>query len=271
MESIDKYLPEHPILKPLIASIIFWRRSATNERTEIFLPNNVCGTGITLSGNLLVKYDGVFIEMPVFGTRNTLDAVSEIKTTGDFFNISIRLVIPKGLCLFTRLSMDEVYKDQYFSMEAIFGNNAVIEITEKMQAASDDKSRQRILESFLVDNIVNQLPEKFSSIIQCVHNSKGLVSINYLAKQFSLSERTINRYFNQYVGINPNHYINLIRFRSVIKLFDQGKIDFHKSPLDLGYYDQSHFIKHFKSFSHLTPSQFFQLKQQQGLSDFYNI
>ena len=41
--------------------------------------------------------------------------------------------------------------------------------------------------------------------------------------------------------------------------------------IDTGYYDQSHFIKHFKAFSTQTPSQFFENNSSEKVSDFYNL
>lgn len=51
MESIISYKSSNPLLIDKISSIVFWRRSVNYTESMIFLPNNICGFGFTLSGN----------------------------------------------------------------------------------------------------------------------------------------------------------------------------------------------------------------------------
>jgi AraC-like DNA-binding protein len=208
--------------------------------------------------------------MPNFGTRNTLEKTSEIKTSGDFFNISIRLVLPNTISIFTKVAINEIYENNYFSLENIFGGQETSLIFEKLLEQETDEERQHILENFLVQKLINNTNILFSEIINFIHQSKGNISVSDLSKRFIISERTINRYFNKYVGINPINYINLIRFRSMISLSNSNNYSIIENALDVGYYDQSHLIKHFKEFSSVTPKQFFDLENNSSLSDFYN-
>lgn len=96
MESIVSYKPSNPLLIDKVSSIVFWRRSADFNNSTILLPNNICGFGFTLSGDLFVKNNSDFQIMPSFGARNTIiKKPSEIKTSGDFLNtgVSPKIVI----------------------------------------------------------------------------------------------------------------------------------------------------------------------------------
>ena len=55
MESIVSYNVSNPLLIDKISSIVFWRRSANYTKSTVFLPNNICGFGFTVFGDLLVK------------------------------------------------------------------------------------------------------------------------------------------------------------------------------------------------------------------------
>lgn len=271
METVKKHKPSHPLLIEKIESIIFWRRPKELTTTELFLPNNVCGLGFTLSGELQVKYNDDFVTMPHFGTRNTLTKPSEIKTSGDFFNVSIRLNLPNTISIFTNVPINEIYQNNYFSLAEIFGDFQTSIITEKLLEQETDEKIQGILEDFLVQKLINNTNLQFKEIINFIHFTKGNISVFDLSKRFEISERTINRHFNKFVGINPINYINLIRFRSMISLSNSNNFSLIENALDVGYYDQSHFIKHFKEFSTITPKQFFDLENNSSLSDFYNI
>lgn len=271
MESIVSYKVSNPLLIDKISSIVFWRRSADCTESTIFLPNNSCGFGFTLSGDLLVKSKTDFHVMPAFGTRNTLIKPSEIKTSGDFLNISVRLTIPNGLSLFTKIPMNIVYEEDSISLKDIFSNQEINDLVDSLLASPNDEEKIRVLELFLVSKIIACQPPLFVALINKIHASKGQCNVAQLASFFSISERTIHRLFNKLVGVNPKNYINLIRFRTVLQLASKPNTDLLSNAFDVGYYDQSHFIKNFKAFSTLTPLQFFDKKSFDKVSDFYNL
>jgi len=270
MESIISYKSSNPLLIDKISSIVFWRRSANYNESMIFLPNNICGFGFTLSGNLLVKNETDFQVMPKFGTRNTLTKPSEIKTSGDFLNISVRLTIPNGLSLFTKTPMNVVYEEDAISLTELFSNQEINDLVDLLLQTDSDEEKIKVLELFLVSRLTVCHPPIFVAIITKIHDVKGYCNVTQLASLFSISERTIHRLFNKFVGVNPLNYIHLIRFRTVLNNSSNPNTDLLSNWLDVGYYDQSHFIKSFKTFSTQTPSQFFGKKSFDKVSDFYN-
>ena len=271
MESIISYNVSNPLLIDKISSIVFWRRSANYTGSTVFLPNNICGFGFTLSGDLLVKNKTEFQIMPKYGTRNTLMKPSEVKTSGDFLNISVRLTIPNGLSLFTKTPMHVVYEDVAASLHDIFTNQEINDLVDSLIEATNDNEKIKVLELFLVSKLIVCYPNLYVSIISKIHATKGQCNVTQMAAFFSVSERTIHRLFNKFVGVNPINYINLIKFRTFLQISSKPNNYLLNAAIDAGYYDQSHFIKHFKAFSTQTPSQFFEKNSSEKVSDFYNI
>ncbi|MFO0357585.1 MAG: helix-turn-helix domain-containing protein [Sphingobacteriaceae bacterium] len=271
MESIASYKVSHPLLIDKISSIVFWRRSAKYNQSIIFLPNNICGFGLTLSGDLLVKRELDFQKMPAFGTRNTLKKPSAIKTSGEFFNISVRLKIPNGLSLFTKIPMNIIYDEDAVSLNDIFSSQEINDLVGSLLETPNDEEKIKVLELFLVSKLIDCHPPLFLALIAKIHEAKGQSNVRQLASYFSVSERTIHRLFKKLIGVNPNNYINLIRFRTVLKFSSEANTNFLGNALDVGYYDQAHFIKHFKAFSTFTPAQFSNLNYFNKVSDFYNL
>ena len=255
----------------MIASIVIWRRSAHNNSVTSFLPNNICGIGFTLSGDLYVKKESSFQKMPLWGTRNVLQNSSDAKTEGDFLNVSVRFHIPYGLGLFTDIPANLIYKEDAFSLEHIFNNEELEIITEALFTAISDSEMVSVLESFILDKILYTLPPQLIPIVNYIHYSKGLTNVSYLASKFYVSERTMNRYFNKYIGISPISYINLIRFRSAMEPANGALLKKFDKAFDLGYYDESHLIKSFRAFTKSTPKKVFSSLQDGILSDFYNF
>lgn len=88
-------------------------------------------------------------------------------------------------------------------------------------------------------------------------------SVERLHQQYKISERQFLRVFSRAVGVSPYRYYQTLRFQRGLKLLQEGYNE-TKAGLayDLGYADQSHFIREFKAFSGLTPSQFVKTRQQ---------
>jgi AraC-like DNA-binding protein len=71
-----------------------------------------------------------------------------------------------------------------------------------------------------------------------------------------LSSRQLRRLFNFYIGDSPKTFSQIIRFQQLLKAKPSTQLlKSQKLFFDAGYYDQSHFIKAFKTFYGTTPSK----------------
>jgi AraC-like DNA-binding protein len=88
--------------------------------------------------------------------------------------------------------------------------------------------------------------------------------------KFSLSERSLQRIFREEVGLSPKKIADIVKFENCISLFRSGK-SLTDICYEAGYYDQPHFIKTFKQFTGLTPSQYSTLECSMPVCRFYTI
>ncbi len=83
------------------------------------------------------------------------------------------------------------------------------------------------------------------------------ISLNNLSNEIGYSKRWIQKEYKDKYGIKFNEMQKNMRFLKVLnKLKDNREINFSLIALECGYYDQSHFIRDFKSIIGLTPSEF---------------
>jgi AraC-like DNA-binding protein len=167
--------------------------------------------------------------------------------------------------------MNVVFEDHAMSLNDIFSKQEIDDLVDWLFHAKTDLDKIQILELFLVSKLTVCQPPLFTALIAKIHDVKGCCSIAQLASLYSTSERTIHRLFNKFVGVNPLSYIHLIRFRTLLNSSSIPNSDLMNNWVDLGYYDQSHFTKHFKAFSTKTPAQFFGKNPSEKVSDFYNL
>jgi len=98
--------------------------------------------------------------------------------------------------------------------------------------------------------------QKIQQAIQIIQDYKGLIAVNELAKRLNITERTLRRKFNHYVGISPKKFAKITQFQTSLDQICTG--DFSKLTdvvYDNGYADQSHFIRNIKKFTGKKPLQ----------------
>lgn len=104
-------------------------------------------------------------------------------------------------------------------------------------------------------------PLEVEEIVRTLHDASSAPTLlPSLYQNVDLSERTLERYFNLYIGTSPKKYVRLVQFRRTLHdLWAQQPSSLTDIAVKHGYYDQSHFIKSFKQYTGVTPSQFHQL------------
>ncbi|MCP4320378.1 MAG: helix-turn-helix domain-containing protein [Alteromonadales bacterium] len=83
-----------------------------------------------------------------------------------------------------------------------------------------------------------------------------LVSIQALAKQANLTERTMQRRFLKATGYNPNHYLQRLRIQKACDLLESSQNSFEWIASQVGYGDTSACRKVFIKTMGLTPKEF---------------
>ena len=137
----------------------------------------------------------------------------------------------------------------------------------------DDISKIKIIESFLLRHIrIKSLHHSYfiKSCINEIRYTTGM-SLPYKSlEKFSLSERSLQRIFKEGVGLSPKQFAEIVKFENCISLLQSGK-SLTDICYEAGYYDQPHFIRAFKHFTGITPSQFSTLDCNMPVCRFYTI
>ncbi|MFC4858224.1 AraC family transcriptional regulator [Actinophytocola glycyrrhizae] len=84
--------------------------------------------------------------------------------------------------------------------------------------------------------------------VAAIADQPGVTRVETLAEQLDTSVRGLQRLFAEYVGIGPKWVIRRYRLHEVTeRMAAGGEIDWAALAADLGYADQGHFIRDFKS------------------------
>ncbi len=143
------------------------------------------------------------------------------------------------------------------------------QLSNSIAEAPDFQSIAKLLNTFFLHKIINIGNENIflQQAVKQVFQSNGTVSVDRLNNGINASRRYLEKIFNAQVGFSPKQYARIIRIKKAsMMLLDpkySGQINTIAASLD--YYDQSHFLKDFKSVVHQSPTLF--MRQQLNFSD----
>lgn len=183
----------------------------------------------------------------------------DLKITDRLSLFSI-LFQPHALALFFDIPASEFF-NRTVPLRSILKDETQ-ELEEKLAAAHSFSERIKLTEQFFAGRLhkSNKKYElaRIESSIRLINQSRGIVSVDFLASEACLSRKQFERTFSSYVGISPKQFLKIIRFQNAVHEKSKNKkLNLTELTYKCGYYDQSHMSNDFFKISGMTPSSYF--------------
>jgi AraC-like DNA-binding protein len=233
---------------------------------ERIAPSGVLELGINLHENELRIYDPADPER----CKRFSGAVVSGTHTGPFVIDPRKLVSvigvrfkPGGAFPFLGTSASEL-ADAHVDLEALWGT-AAIELRERLCVAKTPAERFNLLEKALVAHLFRPLERHYAVrfALDTLGRADSGLAIRDVARNAGLSQRRFIQLFTREVGMSPKLFCRVRRFRQALETVRNTAVpDWARVAVDCGYYDQSHLIHDFQSFSNLSPAEY--VRQRSG-------
>tara|TARA_B100000287_G_scaffold258028_3_gene242564 strand:- start:172 stop:1005 length:834 start_codon:yes stop_codon:yes gene_type:complete len=103
------------------------------------------------------------------------------------------------------------------------------------------------------------------SAVSAICQHKGNIQIQELEELTGYTSRTLQRNFQSDMGMSPKTFSRIIRCQSAVYDINQSKdVAFSDLACDLGFSDQSHFLREFKKLVSATPLDYLQRVHQES-------
>jgi AraC-like DNA-binding protein len=180
---------------------------------------------------------------------------ADLVQTGSVDMISV-IFRPHGARAFFALPMNECY-DAAISAEDM-NDTGLAELQDRLFYAPDNAASTRLIEAFLLKRLrVAKVWnfERLSAVLSAIDG--GQSNRTALASTACLSNRQFQRVFAEYVGANPKNFLRIVRFqRALHTLQTHPETSLAELAFTGGFYDSSHLIKEFRTFSGYTPAEY---------------
>jgi AraC-like DNA-binding protein len=264
-----KYQPSS-VLAPFVECYFIWDSEGPMEEAMVIEspPNSFCSIVFNYGDPYFLqnkKYDRLAVPMQFVAGLSIynykLFLQGQIGIAGIVFK-------PSALATIFGLPMYE-YTEERIDLYRIFKKQAIDEYVLKIQSATDEAQRVRLLEEFIMKQYHLQKPEPdyIDQAANFIVEHNGMLQVTDLLKDSFMSRRTFERRFFQKVGLSPKYYARIRRIGYLCNLIaGKKKVDWPKIFYECEFYDQAHFIKDFEEFIGRTPQQY--LKENTELANY---
>lgn len=170
---------------------------------------------------------------------------------GRIFGVKFR---PGAFYPFVQTAMT-AFTDRHIPLAQVFGADGVA-LEGDILALEADAALVAHMDAFLRSRLPQPDPMviTINTLIATIIADRSIVKVDDLCVHLAYSKRTIQRLFQQYVGVSPKWVIQRYRLYEAAELLEtDSEIDSAHIAANLGYCDQAHFIKDFKLIVGKTP------------------
>ncbi|BAV04753.1 transcriptional regulator, AraC family [Filimonas lacunae] len=246
-------------LQPYVKCYYVYEHSGTGVFEDTVFPNGCMEIIFNLgSGQWQTAGDNGFVTNPAVELWGQIVKPLPVKSIGSNTMLGIRFFSHAAACF-----LDEkvdAFNNQVVDYREAAGN--AVEVNHLYHQLLDARSwGQRIvlIEHFLhakldaVNVGLNRLLV-VNDVMKELRQPDFFDNIDNVASRYGITSRYLQKLFVQYTGLTPKLYSKIHRFQNSLRLIGQSDVSLTSIAYDCGYFDQSHFIREFKSFTGLTPS-----------------
>jgi AraC-like DNA-binding protein len=148
--------------------------------------------------------------------------------------------------------------DSVLPVAAVLGP-AGAALAEAAAAEAAPAAKVALLHAFLRERDAPPGPEArmVQAVVAAMREAPPGTRVEDIAAAHGVSTRTLERRFRRHVGVGPKWVLRRYRLHAALEQLDAaGDPDWSRFALDLGYYDQAHFLRDFRAVAGRSPGRY---------------
>lgn len=244
-------------LKPYVKCYYLYESSSENSFVDTVFPSGYTEIIFNLgTGQWQTFTADQFVTTPSIELWGQIIKPLTVRSIGKNTMLGIRFFSHAMSC-FVENNIDSL-NNQVIDFKDLTGNVVGTLHSKLLETSALDK-RIALVEDFLLNrlSLCKRKHGKIAVLNNIMHELKQenfFDNIENVASRYGITSRYLQKLFLQYTGLTPKLYTKINRFQNSLRLVTQSNTSLTSIAYDCGYFDQSHFIREFKSFTGLTPS-----------------
>jgi AraC-like DNA-binding protein len=261
IDTLFNFYKPPPPLSNFIDNFWLYEGAAPEQGIERILPTGTLELAINLRQNELSFFRAA---TPENGSRHSGAVVSGAHSSSfvpgaekNPFIIGVHFK-PGGAFPFLGVPAGEL-ADTHVDLEALWGS-ASVRLRERLCEAETAAGRFHLFQEALLSRLRHDAQPHYavSAALAMFGQNQAGTTVREAAEYLGLSQRRLIEVFKAEVGLTPKLFSRIQRFQRARAIIGQNcsAPDWTALALDLGYFDQSHFIREFLEFSGISPTAY---------------
>lgn len=258
---IKFFKPKSEILQKYIEGYYFLTNKKSDSIVEYYtFPNNFSIISIIENSEVIYSENRVIVKEKK-GNSFSSDLICHYKKpiklsyegtineiTFYFKPLGLNAFLDKSLCHYT---------SEFFANFIPFDDYKAI--FENILKENNLDKKIELIENYWLSKLKEFQHHFLNQIIDDLKDTQRDYSISDLAKKYNTTRQNLTKHFEANLCKSPSDFKKIQRFRNTLKnnITKTSKDNLTTLSYDSLFYDQSHLIKDFKSFTGLTPKKFF--------------
>lgn len=246
-------------LRPYIKCYYYFESETSASMQDIVFPSGNMEVIFNLGeGMWQSAVNGVFYKTPPIELWGQITRPLAVQAQGNNKMLGIKFYVHSAAFFFREhLS---VLNDQVADARDLMGADVNV-LHQRLLNEPLLEQRVAMVEHFLQDRLLEaerreQHMRMIGQVVKELQHDVLADDIKTLASRYDVTPRYLQKLFLQYTGLTPKFYHKINRFQLSLKLVAKREHSLTAIAYDCGYFDQSHFIREFKSFTGTTPSNY---------------
>lgn len=244
-----------PPLGAYIDYIGYWTRSGTEPHQSRALPRGAATAIIDVGDRERVDFFAadahtrVDVAPAFIAGAGDAAYVTSIEPAQTVMTVHFR---PAGASAFLGMPLSALTND-CVGLGEIWGRDGAT-LRERLTTVPAATDRIAALEDFLLARLRPDRPV-LAPVLAAVERRPDM-RVSDAAALTGLSPKRLIATFRDEVGLRPKAYLRIRRLQAALRILDTGVADGAGIAAELGYFDQAHFIREFRTFTSMTPTQY---------------
>ncbi|AYL98126.1 helix-turn-helix transcriptional regulator [Mucilaginibacter celer] len=254
----QQFLPSE-LLKPYVRHYYLFQSDADTEFSDTVFPSGDMEMIFNLGGGTWEAAEGdSYYRTPPVELWGQITRPLPIKSKGKHTMLGVKFFTHSAAC-FLNEEMT-IFNDHVYDLYEIMGK-PIKTLHQQLLETKETAARIKLIENFLLKMLARNERkifkiDKVGDMLSTIKTSTAENSLSLVASQHNVTPRYLHKLVNQYTGLSPTAYHKINRFQHSLKLISKGSQSLTAIAYSSGYFDQSHFIRDFKSFTGITPSAY---------------
>lgn len=254
-----KHFSPSEILQPYVKHYYLFESDADADFADTVFPSGDMEMIFNLGeGVWEASVDGQYRANPKIELWGQITKPLHVRARGRHTMIGIRF-LPHSAAYFLNEEMG-IFNDQVLDLSYIIGN-PVKTLHGQLLENKDMKVRINLIENFLIKRLVSNERkmgriDRAGSILQTIKSNYSERNLGLIAVEHNVTPRYLHKLIHECTGLSPKSFGKISRFQQSLKMMSGNPQALTAIAYNCGYFDQSHFIRDFKSFTGLTPSAY---------------